>query len=73
METLSRESLLSCFVSGHDFTACGKTPIFEGYGLQPVRKWLQTGPALAAEGTHFHPAPTFSASCLVGPKKGQQR
>jgi hypothetical protein len=23
----------SCFVSGHDFRSCGKTLLFEGYGL----------------------------------------
>ena len=40
----------SCFVSGHDFTACGKTHVFEGYELQLVRKCLQTGLALATEG-----------------------
>jgi hypothetical protein len=53
------------FVSGHDFTGCvkthvlyhgtslqltEKTPVFEGYELQLVRKCLQTGPALATEG-----------------------
>ena len=26
------------FVSGHGSTGCGKTLVFEGYGLQPVRK-----------------------------------
>jgi hypothetical protein len=31
---------------GHGFTTCGKTPAFEGYELQLVRKCLQTDPAL---------------------------
>jgi hypothetical protein len=55
------------FVSGHDFTGCGKTRFFEGYGLQPVRICLKTGPALAAEGRFLLATVTFSANCLVVP------
>jgi hypothetical protein len=36
-----------------------KNSNFEGYGLQPVRTWLYTGLALAAEGTPFIALPTF--------------
>jgi hypothetical protein len=32
------------------FTGCGKTPLFEGDGLQAVHNSLKTSPALAAEG-----------------------
>jgi hypothetical protein len=38
-------------------TGRGKTLVFEGYGLLPVRQWLQIGPALTAEVTHFIPLP----------------
>jgi hypothetical protein len=38
------------FLSGHDFTGCGKTPFFEGYGLQALHNYCVMNPALAAEG-----------------------
>jgi hypothetical protein len=50
--SLSRSNWASSFlvsVSGHDFTACGKTHFSEGYGLQAVRKGFAMNPALAAE------------------------
>jgi hypothetical protein len=47
------------FVSGHDFTACGKTHFSEGYGLQSVRKCLAMNPALAAEGRFLFEAALF--------------
>src|SRR5665213_3170164 len=47
------------------FTGCGKTLLCNRYGLQPVRKWLQTGPALAAEGLIPIPLPAFSAASLA--------
>ena len=42
-------------------TACGKTPVLEGYGLQPVRKWLSIDSALAAELDSLIALPTFFA------------
>jgi hypothetical protein len=38
------------FVSGHDFTGCGKSRFSEGDGLQPVHNYLVMSTALAAEG-----------------------
>ena len=52
-------------MKGTGFTGCGKTLLCNRYGLQPVRKWLQTGPALAAEGFISSPFPAFSAACLA--------
>jgi hypothetical protein len=49
-----------------------RTQAFEGYGLQPLRKYLKISPALAAEGP-FHPFPTFSAACLVLETIGQTK
>jgi hypothetical protein len=51
---------------GHAFTACGKTHVSEGYGLQAVRKCFAMNPALAAEG-RFPSKQHFSASCLAVP------
>jgi hypothetical protein len=34
-------------LKGTGFTSCGNTLFFEAYGLQPVRKGLETGPAKA--------------------------
>jgi hypothetical protein len=41
------------------FTGWEKTLTFEGYELQLVHKCLQTGPALAAEGTISTPLVHF--------------
>jgi hypothetical protein len=41
------------------FTGGRKNPVVEGYGLQPVRKSLKAGTALAAEGTVFPSNPLF--------------
>jgi hypothetical protein len=51
---------------------CEKTPILEGYGLQPVREWLQTSPALAAEGT-FSPLSDFFCSLQIPHERGALR
>jgi hypothetical protein len=37
-------------MKGTGFTGCGKAHLFEGYGLQAVRKCFEMNPALAAEG-----------------------
>ena len=39
-----------------------KTPVLEGYGLQPVRNWLKIAPALAAKGCFLFATATFSAA-----------
>jgi hypothetical protein len=44
------------------FKKAGKPDVFEGYDLQVVRKGLQTGTALAAEGTALHLQTTFPAT-----------
>ena len=59
-------------LSGMGFTGCGKTLFFEGYGLQPVRKRLKTGTALAAEGRISIRLPTFSAASLALAYRGQR-
>jgi hypothetical protein len=42
-----------------------KALVFEGYGLQPVRKHFVVKTALAAEGTVFPFEPAFSAACCA--------
>jgi hypothetical protein len=37
----------------YGFTGCGKTQVFEGYGLQAVRNQSGISTALAAEGNLF--------------------
>jgi hypothetical protein len=46
-------------------TGYGKARVFEGYGLQAVRKCLRISAALAAEGTVFFSSGLFSAACLA--------
>ena len=56
--SLDRSPLLTYrkMLSSSDFVGCGKLWSFEGYGLQPVRKYLYSGPALDTEGSSplFH-------------------
>ena len=61
---VSQAAAKLAFLKGMGFTGCGKTQAFEGYGLQPVRKYPKISPALAAEGTVFHSNQHFSAPGL---------
>jgi hypothetical protein len=46
----TEEAAEKILYEGHGFTACRKTNVSEGYGLQVVGKCFAMNPVLAAEG-----------------------